>query len=144
VLYWIHGSKKLPPFVSHSVTKIKQLIPSALWRYCPTKDNPADLLTQGITFEQFKSAVSWTHGPTWLLDQQHWPVWQHSCISHLHVVAAITDEFTHTEQEPSNVGLHYIIKVTNYSTLPRLLLVIGLQHLYTDLCLICITHMKHK
>ena len=117
MLYWIHGSKKLPPFVSHCVTEIKQLFHSAFWGYyCPTNDNSADLLTRGITFKQFKSAVSWTRSTALACVQ-------HSSISHLHAVAAITDEFIPTEQAPFNMGLHCIIKVTDYSTLPRLLLI---------------------
>ena len=66
VLYWIRSSKKLPQFVSHRVAEINQSIPSASWNYCPTNDNPAHLLTRGLTFEQLKSSSLWVHGPTWL------------------------------------------------------------------------------
>ncbi len=59
VLYWIRSSKKLPQFVSHRVAEINQSIPSASWNYCPTNDNPADLLTRGLTFDQFKSSLLW-------------------------------------------------------------------------------------
>ena len=45
VLYWVHSSKKLPQFVSHRVAEINQSTPAASWKYCPTNDNPADLLT---------------------------------------------------------------------------------------------------
>ena len=34
--------------------------------YVPTKDNPADHLSQGCTSKQSKSS-NWLHGPAWLL-----------------------------------------------------------------------------
>ena len=123
VLYWIRSSKKLPQFVSHRVAEINQSIPSASWNYCSTNDNPADLLTRGLTFDQFKSSLLWVHGPTWLPDQQNWPVWQHSSISHLHAVATVSDTFTPSEPTPLSTGLRYIIKVRDYSTLCKLLTV---------------------
>ena len=39
VLYWIHSPKKLPQFISHRVSEIHQVVPSASWKYCPTKDS---------------------------------------------------------------------------------------------------------
>ncbi len=63
------------------------------------------------------------HGPTWLPDQQNWPVWQHSSISHLHAVATVSDTFTPSEPTPLSTGLRYIIKVRDYSTLCKLLTV---------------------
>ena len=58
VLYWIHSSKRLPQFVSHHVTEIQQSTPSTSWRYCPTSDNPADLLTRVLTDEQFNANIN--------------------------------------------------------------------------------------
>jgi hypothetical protein len=58
------------------VTEIHALSENRKWRYCPTKDNPADLLTRGIATSQFKSSSLWFHGPTWLTTPDNWPVWQ--------------------------------------------------------------------
>jgi len=52
-LYWIHSSKRLPEFVAHRVSEINPLLPFASWHYCLSSDNPADLLTRGLTFMQF-------------------------------------------------------------------------------------------
>ena len=49
VLYWLHNSKKLDTFVIHRVTEILQLTGDAKWNFCPTTDNPTDLLTRGIS-----------------------------------------------------------------------------------------------
>ena len=48
VLYWLKSSKNLPLYVRRRVLEIKAAIPDATWNYCPTVDNPADLLTRGI------------------------------------------------------------------------------------------------
>ena len=63
VLFWLQSNKFLPQFISHRVGEIQQLIPSATWRHCPTADNPADLLTRGLSFEQFSISSLWWHGP---------------------------------------------------------------------------------
>ena len=122
-LYWIRSSKTLPQFVTHRVEEIKHLLPSASWKYCPSSDNPTDLLTRGLTFQQFQSSAQWIHGPPWLPHQQQWPKWDHSPISHLHAVATIVDDFIPTEQTPPDIGLHIIIEVRRFSTLRRLLAV---------------------
>ena len=49
VLYWLHSEKKLNQFVSHRVSEIHHLTTTSSWQYCSTADNPADLLTRGIT-----------------------------------------------------------------------------------------------
>jgi len=61
VLHWIHSEKKLRQFVAQQVQEISQTFPTSLWRYCPTGDNPADLLTRGTS-----STSLWTYGPAWL------------------------------------------------------------------------------
>ena len=58
VLHWLHSSKTLPQFVSNRIQEIKGLFPPSIWRYCPTSDNPADLLTRGVTAHSANSYVS--------------------------------------------------------------------------------------
>ena len=47
-LHWIMGEKRTNAFVAHRVVEILNLSGPDHWRYCPTQDNPADLLTRGI------------------------------------------------------------------------------------------------
>jgi len=53
VLHWIASCKLLQPFFNHRVEEI--CTNSSGWKYCPSADNPADLLTRGITSKQLKS-----------------------------------------------------------------------------------------
>ena len=114
VLYWIYSSKHLPQFVSNRVAEIKQSTPSMSWKYCPTSDNPADL-TRGLVTEQFNTNIDlWLHGPTWLSDILQWPKWHHSSVSHLHAVAAVSDEFQPPENHHSQ---QVLIKLSTYQIL---------------------------
>ena len=45
VLYWINSFKKLKSFVCHHINEITSAFPTTVWQYCPTSNNPADLLT---------------------------------------------------------------------------------------------------
>ncbi|XP_074648976.1 uncharacterized protein LOC141904297 [Tubulanus polymorphus] len=72
VLHWIHSDKKLPVFVSNSVTQIK-LVNIDEFKYCPTKDNPADILSSGICAADLQNCDLWWKGPHWL-GQGDWPI----------------------------------------------------------------------
>ena len=118
VLFWLQSTKPLPQFIEHWMREITQLIPTATWRYCPTTDNPADLLTRGLSFEQFSTSSLWWHGPEWLRDQGKWPSWDPQFVSQLYIAAATAEEFV---VQPSiachNTGIHQVITLGNYSSL---------------------------
>ena len=68
VLYWINSHKKLKPFVNARIREITSTFPAANWHYCPTSDNPADLLTRGITLLN-----NWPYPPDGNMDQHGLP-----------------------------------------------------------------------
>ena len=82
-LCWISNKKKLPPFVANRVNEIHDLVPTATWMYCPTQDNPGDLVTRGISFDSLRELRLWQYGPTWLTCKSQWPKWEHSETLHL-------------------------------------------------------------
>ncbi|XP_055938118.1 uncharacterized protein LOC129968287 [Argiope bruennichi] len=44
------------------------------WFYCPSADNPADLLTSGYSIEDLISSQDWSYRPNWLLQNcNYWP-----------------------------------------------------------------------
>ncbi|XP_072400933.1 uncharacterized protein [Diabrotica undecimpunctata] len=63
-LSWINTSPHvLKVFVANRVAQIQSLTKTTNWRYINTKENPADLLTRGIsTFELINSDI-WWNGP---------------------------------------------------------------------------------
>ena len=108
VLFWIDSKKKLKPFVNNCVSEIWSV--STSWRYCPSADNPADLLTRGVTFNQLPSSVQWKHGPTWLISPSQWPTWQQSEV--LHVQTEADNEIEVLDCKFSKLGK--LIAVTAY------------------------------
>ena len=49
VLHWLQTSRSLQRFVRNRVAEIRELTENRKWRYCPTKENAADVLTRGLT-----------------------------------------------------------------------------------------------
>ena len=72
VLHWIQSSKKLPVFVENRVRTIRTG-PFTDFKYCPTDENPADLLTRGLSTEELTNSTLWSNGPYWLVDGD-WPI----------------------------------------------------------------------
>ena len=75
VLYWIRGcSRKFKPFVANRVGEIQSLTDPEQWRHVPTKQNPADLLTRGLSVSTLIDEESWWKGPVFLMQEEtEWP-----------------------------------------------------------------------
>ncbi|KRY08832.1 hypothetical protein T12_1357 [Trichinella patagoniensis] len=73
-LCWIRNAARTwKPFVKNRVESIHELVKPEDWRYCPTKDNPADVVTRGTTLRKLKDNHLWWDGPKWLHDENQWP-----------------------------------------------------------------------
>ena len=126
VLYWLCSTKELKPFVANRVKKIKGLTSLTNWKYCPTSDNPADLLTRGISSQQLKSSEMWKQGPSWLPQELQWPAWSPTEGVPRQAVSLLTAETTTptgtaVTNHAEGPGLHQLITVSNFSTLSKLL-----------------------
>ena len=75
VLYWLKSRKCDMMYVRNRVDDISNLLPNAVFRYVPTKDNPSDMLTRGVNFCILNDSLLWREGPTWLCDKKLWPCW---------------------------------------------------------------------
>lgn len=73
-LAWIAGDpKRWKPYVSNRVKEIQKLS-RGLWKYCPGKENVADMLTRGIKAKTLLETNEWKYGPSWLSeDEDCWP-----------------------------------------------------------------------
>ena len=97
------------------------MFPTSVWRYCPTNDNAADLLTRGITATQLTSSQLWLKGPTWLPSECDWPSWSPTSVHHIHATEEVEPTTSNTEQPTiPQLGLHQIIDITRYSKLAHL------------------------
>jgi hypothetical protein len=116
VLHWIHSNKKLPSFVANRLKKIKAG-PFTDFKYCPTKDNPADLLTRGLSYTDLNNSTLWKNGPVWLPGGD-WPICE---LFDSVVLNCLDTEVETDEQLPINTGLMEIIDCTKFSSVERLL-----------------------
>ena len=136
VLHWLQGSKPLKQFIANRTKEIKALFPLSVWNHYPTHENPADLLTRGITATQLRTSSLWQHGPQWLPHVEQWPSWKPSKVLHLHLcdiaedtdatannTKTTTDGTTQTDPAEKQPGIHNLIDVSRFSTLSRLLTV---------------------
>ncbi|XP_066600040.1 uncharacterized protein [Prorops nasuta] len=61
-------------FVANRVSYIQVELPSAVWKYVPSRDNPADLATRGLDPCSLRESAIWWHGPSWLQESaENWP-----------------------------------------------------------------------
>ncbi|CAG2188672.1 unnamed protein product [Mytilus edulis] len=108
-------------FLRNRVTEIRKLTNTQEWRYCPTKDNPADLLTRGLSVSQFEKNTLWFNGPEWITDTSKWPSWKPNETTVLLTSTDIEDSSTADNEIDNQQGIHQIVQITRYSTLSKLL-----------------------
>ncbi|XP_037813119.1 uncharacterized protein LOC119604511 [Lucilia sericata] len=78
-LSWIKGdAAKWNQFVSNRVQKIKNITSNFEWHYCPTAENPADLVSRGVKVADLIDNKLWFEGPEFLLKtRNNWPQLPH-------------------------------------------------------------------
>ncbi|XP_018359071.1 PREDICTED: uncharacterized protein LOC108758564 [Trachymyrmex cornetzi] len=75
VLSWIRTETyKLKTYVANRVSDIQQITAGKIWSHVPSKHNPADLLSRGISTKELRDNRLWWHGPQWLTQpEEEWP-----------------------------------------------------------------------
>ncbi|KMQ90403.1 hypothetical protein RF55_9844 [Lasius niger] len=75
VLAWLRNHpSRWKPFIANRVAAIQDLVPAERWRYVPTRENPADLATRGVTPSELADHRIWWRGPPWIEKAaEYWP-----------------------------------------------------------------------
>ncbi|XP_028298617.1 uncharacterized protein LOC114460934 [Gouania willdenowi] len=75
VLAWLgSNSCRYKVFVGTRVAEIQELTEAAAWRYVPSRDNPADDITRGLTLQDISRGSRWADGPVFLKQApSDWP-----------------------------------------------------------------------
>ncbi|XP_071842043.1 uncharacterized protein [Apostichopus japonicus] len=75
VLWWVcRQSRKFKPFVANRVGEIQEMTEPKQWRYFPTSQNPADLLSRGMRASDLVDGEFWWSGPGFLKQaESRWP-----------------------------------------------------------------------
>jgi hypothetical protein len=127
VLYWLaQKARNKCQYVANRVDTIQKLSRDlqATWHYCPTKSNPADLLTRGISLRQFQqSTILWNHGPTWLSSPKDWPSWETNKLSTvvLHLAESqLSPPISLLVDSSDSIDLFKVMDVSRYRWIPLL------------------------
>lgn len=74
-LSWIQSESNIyKAFVANRITEIQNLTPNANWNHVLSKDNPADIISRGISPEILENNALWWSGPGWLSNNiEAWP-----------------------------------------------------------------------
>ena len=126
VLYWIYKQTSSKPFIHLRVTEITEYFPPTKWSYTPTSENPADLLTRGISTQLLLTSQLWSHGPSWLTSESRWPKWLPTGILHINIAEAEEgiEQTTIPEKDTSYItGISNVVTITRYSTINKLMAV---------------------
>lgn len=75
VLFWLRKAPSAAKtYVANRVAETSQLTKLSTWRHVPTKDNPADMASRGVSADNIVNATLWWEGPTWIAQSAHeWP-----------------------------------------------------------------------
>ena len=67
-LQWLRTHHSLKTYVSNRVTATTSRLPASHWKHVPTRDNPADINSRGMTITELIDTSIWWEGPPWLRD----------------------------------------------------------------------------
>ncbi|GFV56176.1 uncharacterized protein TNCV_1489531 [Trichonephila clavipes] len=74
VLSWLSfPPRNSKPFVANRTSEILDVIPCKQWRYVPSKENPTDLGSRGMSPKHLTDCSLWWEGPQWLSTDEAWP-----------------------------------------------------------------------
>ena len=95
-IWWVLSENKvMKSFVQNRVIEFRKLVPPAQWRYCPTKLNPADILSRGMKASKLANSFG-----------QFWPEkekFQHCKQDNTEFI-----QFEEVEGNPINVNVHLV------------------------------------
>ncbi|XP_053698926.1 uncharacterized protein LOC128745885 [Sabethes cyaneus] len=75
-LYWLRA----PPsswktFVANRMSEVQHHTYGGKWKHISGSENPADLVSRGMSVEEFVNSEAWKYGPSWLVQpHQLWPI----------------------------------------------------------------------
>ena len=108
-LQWVRNQQSTITYVKNRVNEIRRLSETFQLLHVPSKENPADMLSRGVSLKTFTESKLWFHGPEWLTSGG-WPTQK----SHV-----IVNELT-LELEP-NIPPVPILNNEEFSSLSQLL-----------------------
>ncbi|XP_055623310.1 uncharacterized protein LOC129766736 [Toxorhynchites rutilus septentrionalis] len=74
-LHWFASNpSRWKTFVANRCSEIQQITAGGIWSHVPGSENPADVISRGMTSAQLQQFSTWWNGPTWLSQtSRFWP-----------------------------------------------------------------------
>ncbi|XP_045213485.2 uncharacterized protein LOC123564176 [Mercenaria mercenaria] len=133
VLHWLSNPEKTNRFIRRRVEEIKNQTGTGSWRYCPTQNNPADLLIRGISASQYQDNKLWFTGPPWLTDEINWPKCKVRDTTVLSKIQPEDDQHTRISRQPTP-QIPDTIDVSRFNNLQKLFRVTAYVRRFIDNC----------
>ena len=109
-LQWVKYNRSNITYVKNRVAEIKEIASKFKFYHVLGEQNPSDLLTRGMNYEDFINSKLWFYGPEWLMKRDNWPK-QKEIVVVNEIVA---------EPEPINIELRKIFDFTKFSSLTKI------------------------
>ncbi|XP_045459886.1 uncharacterized protein LOC123670435 [Melitaea cinxia] len=126
VLGWLRANfSNLKTFVANRIVEICELTDANSWRYVPSSENPADLISRGVQPNEIVNMSLWWSGPSFLLKPEcEWPQLIKNSDSTLPEIKSHTATINSVDP---------VINIENYSKLNKLKRVVAYAHNYCSL-----------
>lgn len=112
-LQWVRNDHSKIPYVRNRVAEIRNIATNFEFRHVPTKDNPADLLSRGVSWDTLQKNDIWFTGPSWLCYPQDWPT-QSEHVPIL-TLTTLTTNFSEALFKAEDISsLPKILRITDY------------------------------
>ncbi|XP_050551755.1 uncharacterized protein LOC118279021 isoform X1 [Spodoptera frugiperda] len=129
VLGWLNIlPNQLKPFVRNRVAEIQESTAGDKWRYVPSKDNPADLVSRGARADSIGACSLWWTGPSFLHScESSWPIMPCNSVNKNlpEVVCNFTDQvdtLINSNQSSNNSIIRSLIQNnSNFNRLQRII-----------------------
>lgn len=125
VLCWIRNRSRIyKPFVANRIGEIQNVTSPDQWKYVPTKQNPADVASRGVSVANLVCHPLWWNGPDFLMElPSEWPKQPSNNIGEVtaEVKKSARDAVTFLVSSCSTVGTVQLIDEHRYSSWFRML-----------------------
>lgn len=127
VLGWLSSQpNQYKHFVSNRVNEIQEKTLGHTWSYVPSKLNPADFVSRGLSADQLSNSSLWWHGPQFLnLNESMWPTMPNTnktCKLYEEKICLTTNKIDNIKNnQDKNIISNLIQKYSNFNKLQRVI-----------------------
>ncbi len=130
-LAWIQSDPhKWKSFVSNRVSEIQSLTSPDHWCHCPGNQNPADLVTRGISATELVQSTLWLRGPPFIVEQDEVSSAYHRTVvsvvgKDLHGCEEVLEEVANSQALVAAENSGRFLNVERWGTLLKAMRVVG-------------------